>query len=379
MTVFITSYYVLAIVLFLMAVVFFFVPLPKDEGLRNYKISLRLFSLSYAALTVYCLIKLHYKPQLLSIPFLIAAPSQAILLTLSHINLINPQRITKSRVFKNLSPLVLFIVLEIVQDIVFGHVSMRGYRSLLFWDNDYSFGELTDVLLRELWFVTYLFAIIYYGITYFREEKRYKTLAGDFSSENDIVNFRVARASFICALCVGATTLFVTMSLNETLCTVLNYMIMAFYIAMALLYLQYPKMFLEISTFIFENSAPKEDDAAEQPNDSEWLTIRNAIVQEGLYKQQGITVEDIAHHFAKNRTYISNMVNTNEKENFNTFINKLRIAESERLMKQNPDMTFAEIAENIGYTEQSNFARQFRQIMGISPSAFRKEIFDGKK
>ena len=83
MTFFIASYYVLAIVSFLMAVVFFFVPLPKDEGLRNYKISLRLFSLSYAALTVYCLIKLHYKPQLLSIPFLVAAPSQAILLTLS--------------------------------------------------------------------------------------------------------------------------------------------------------------------------------------------------------------------------------------------------------------------------------------------------------
>ena len=95
MSVFITSYYVLAIVLLLLAVVFFFIPLPKDEGIRNYKISLRLFSLSYVALSVYCLIKLHYKPQLLSIPFLVAAPSQAILLTLSHINLINPQRITR--------------------------------------------------------------------------------------------------------------------------------------------------------------------------------------------------------------------------------------------------------------------------------------------
>ncbi|MBR4350121.1 MAG: helix-turn-helix transcriptional regulator [Bacteroidales bacterium] len=374
MTVFITSYYVLAIVLFLMAVVFFFVPLPKDEGLRNYKISLRLFSLSYAALTVYCLIKLHYKPQLLSIPFLVAAPSQAVLLTLSHINLVNPRRVTKARAIKNLIPLIVFILLEVVQYTVAGHVEMRNYHTLLFWDNGYMLGELTDVLLREAWFIVYFATCIYYGIAYFREEKEYKVLAGNYSSENEIVNMPVARASFICALCVGVTTIFITLSLNEYMCTVLNYMIMAFYIAMALLYLQYPKMFLEISTFIFENSAPKEDDAAEQPNDSEWLTIRNAIVQEGLYKQQGITVEDIAHHFAKNRTYISNMVNTNEKENFNTFINKLRIAESERLMKQNPDMTFAEIAEMVGYSEQSNFTRQFRQITGNSPSAFRKKI-----
>lgn len=378
MTFFITSYYVLAIVLFLMAVVFFFVPLPKDEGLRNYKISLRLFSLSYAALTVYCLIKLHYKPQLLSIPFLVAAPSQAVLLTLSHINLVNPRRVTKARAIKNLIPLIVFILLEVVQYTVAGHVEMRNYHTLLFWDNGYTLGELTDVLLREAWFIVYFTTVIYYGIAYFREEKEYKVLAGNYSSENEIVNMPVARASFICALCVGVTTIFITLSLNEYMCTVLNYMIMAFYIVMALLYLQYPKMFLEISAFVFENS-PKLESVQEQTVDSEWTEIRESIIAEGLYKQKGVTVEDVARRFAKNRTYISNLVNANEKENFNTFINKLRIAEAERLVKENPDMTFAEIAENVGYTEQSNFTRQFRQVAGISPSQFRKEIFDGKK
>ena len=378
MTFFITSYYVLAIVLFLMAVVFFFVPLPKDEGLRNYKISLRLFSLSYAALTVYCLIKLHYKPQLLSIPFLVAAPSQAVLLTLSHINLVNPRRVTKARAIKNLIPLIVFILLEVVQYTVAGHVEMRNYHTLLFWDNGYTLGELTDVLLREAWFIVYFATVIYYGIAYFREEKEYKVLAGNYSSENEIVNMPVARASFICALCVGVTTIFITLSLNEYMCTVLNYMIMAFYIVMALLYLQYPKMFLEISAFVFENS-PKLESVQEQTVDSEWTEIRESIIAEGLYKQKGVTVEDVARRFTKNRTYISNLVNANEKENFNTFINKLRIAEAERLVKENPDMTFAEIAENVGYTEQSNFTRQFRQVAGISPSQFRKEIFDGKK
>jgi YesN/AraC family two-component response regulator len=216
---------------------------------------------------------------------------------------------------------------------------------------------------------------VYYGFSYFREEKRYKTLAGDFSSENDIVNFPIARASFICALCVGATTLFITLSLNEYVCTALNYMIMAFYVAMAFLYLQYPKMFLEISTFIFDNYTQKEDGTADQSDSSMWQTIRDAIVQEGLYKQQGITVEDVARRFAKNRTYISNMVNTNENENFNTFINRLRIAEAEHLIENKPELTFAEIANAVGYSEQSNFTKQFRLVTGKTPSQFRKDFW----
>ena len=374
MSFFIASYYVLTTVLLLLAVVFFFVPLPKHEGLRNYKISLRLFSFSYAALMVYCLIKLNYKPQLLSIPFLIAAPSQAILLTLSHINLINPQRITSSRVLRNLSPLILFIALSCVQGYAYGHVPMHDYHSLLLWDNGYSLSELSDVLLRELWFVAYLFAIVYYGVAYFREERRYRTLAGDFSSENDIVNFRVARASFICALCVGTITLFVTLSLNEHVCTILNYLIMAFYIAMALLYLQYPKIFLNISPFIFEHP-PRKEEKPSLLDKSEWAEIRDVIVRDEMYKQKGITVEDVARRFTKNRTYISNMVNSHENENFNTFINRLRITEAQRLIQSNPELTFAEVADKVGYSEQSNFTRQFRQITGISPSAFRKDIF----
>jgi YesN/AraC family two-component response regulator len=150
---------------------------------------------------------------------------------------------------------------------------------------------------------------------------------------------------------------------------------MAFYITMAFLYLQYPKMFLKISTFIFDNSTQKEDGTADQSDSSMWQTIRDAIVQEGLYKQQGITVEDVARRFAKNRTYISNMVNTNENENFNTFINRLRIAEAEHLIENKPELTFAEIANAVGYSEQSNFTKQFRLVTGKTPSQFRNDFW----
>ncbi len=58
---------------------------------------------------------------------------------------------------------------------------------------------------------------------------------------------------------------------------------------------------------MFENS-PKLENVQEQTVDSEWTEIRESIIAEGLYKQKGVTVEDVARRFAKNRTYVSNMV-----------------------------------------------------------------------
>ena len=89
-------------------------------------------------------------------------------------------------------------------------------------------------------------------------------------------------------------------------------------------------------------------------------------------------MEDIAYRFKKSRTYVSNLVNTSENGNFNTFINKLRIAEAERLIKSRPELTLSEVANAVGYSEQSNFTKQFRLVTGKTPSQFRKDSFAGK-
>ena len=373
MSPFVLSYYILATVLLLLAVIFVFVPTPPHPGLRNYRISLRLFALSYLTLMVYCLIKSHYSPALLSIPFLIAAPLEAVFLAFSHVILIHPQAATRTTVCKNLLPLVLFILLEGLQSLLSEHVTLKHYERLLFLNNGYTPGQATDVLLRELWLLAYAILIFHYGRMYFREEKRYKILAGDYSSENFIVNLPIARASFICALCVGVTTLLITFSLSETFSICLNYLILVLYVAMALLYLQYPKVFLRIYSILFEKQ-----DRADAPDyavsQSRWREIRLAIVCDGLYRRKGITIDDVALHFSMNRTMVSHMVNAHEKMNFNAFINHCRIDEARELIARRPEQSFAEIADTVGYSEQSNFARQFRLVTGITPSQYRYSL-----
>ena len=58
--------------------------------------------------------------------------------------------------------------------------------------------------------------------------------------------------------------------------------------------------------------------------------------------------------------------------NFNAFINRLRVQEAQRLMSEQPELSLREIAEQVGYTEQSNFTRYFKQWSGRTPGEWGK-------
>ena len=92
-----------------------------------------------------------------------------------------------------------------------------------------------------------------------------------------------------------------------------------------------------------------------------------------LQIESGVTIEDLANKLNIGRTTLSNLINREEGVNFNTWINRLRIEEAKQLLIDNPDYTIAKISEMVGYTEQANFSRQFKQITGESPLLWRKQ------
>ena len=44
---------------------------------------------------------------------------------------------------------------------------------------------------------------------------------------------------------------------------------------------------------------------------------------------------------------------------------------------QDPDLTIEQIAEQTGYCDQFHFSRQFKKILGITPSAYRAAFARG--
>ena len=59
-------------------------------------------------------------------------------------------------------------------------------------------------------------------------------------------------------------------------------------------------------------------------------------------------------------------------KSFLTWRKELRIAETQRLMKENPDITMTMLAERVGL-DRVNFRRQFCEVCGCSPQEWKEK------
>ncbi len=349
MSAFLVSYYVLLIALFLLGVVFLFIPVRKDERLRRYRVSLRLIALSYIALGCYCIFKGRYPQQLVSFPFLGMANLQAVLLGLSHLNLVMPDRggwEVRRTVAASLAPPLFWGLFYWAVRLFTAHIPLTSYGVLA--EN----WLRPEVLVREVWLLSYLGQTIWFAALFFRAERQ--------------LHLPLVRASFILALAVAATTLGITLNLSPLAAAVLNYAILVLYIAMGILYIQYPAIFFRVSTLLFN-----EDILSDRER---WEMLRKEILDRALYLRTGITQEEMAGELGVSRNRLSALVNACEKTNFSTFIGRLRIAEAQQIMQENNRLPLSEVAWASGFSDASNFSRQFKKITGESPAEYRKKL-----
>jgi AraC-like DNA-binding protein len=103
-----------------------------------------------------------------------------------------------------------------------------------------------------------------------------------------------------------------------------------------------------------------------------WDLYKQKILESKIYLKEGITLIEIAQSVNVGRGTLSNFINTRENQNFNSWINQLRITEAKSLMTNNPGVPVSYIAMKTGYSEPSNFSREFKQITGETPLAWRK-------
>ncbi len=93
--------------------------------------------------------------------------------------------------------------------------------------------------------------------------------------------------------------------------------------------------------------------------------------QKFLNKDMSLAV--LAGQFETNTKYLSEIINKHYHDNFNTFINKLRIDYIIHTLKSEPNYINYKIsflAEESGYSSHSSFATVFKSIVGMSPVTF---------
>jgi AraC-like DNA-binding protein len=145
-----------------------------------------------------------------------------------------------------------------------------------------------------------------------------------------------------------------------------------------LMYMQYKSIATSLDPASVDDSfqGDSRDDVYGEENPKNifnWQKARHYIINQKLYLQAGITVNKLSELFHTNRTSFSSAVNKNEGQNFSMFINQLRMVEAKKILTENPEKTLTEIAQHCGYTEQSNFTRQFRQLCGDTPAVWKEK------
>lgn len=102
---------------------------------------------------------------------------------------------------------------------------------------------------------------------------------------------------------------------------------------------------------------------------------------EEIYKL-GFNVDRLSELVHSHPRYVSQAINCMYGSNFNSLICEYRIKEACRRLSGNPayaNMTIEGIAESVGFKSRTNFGKLFKNITGLSPSAYQRIAREGQR
>ena len=92
-----------------------------------------------------------------------------------------------------------------------------------------------------------------------------------------------------------------------------------------------------------------------------------------VYLRFHVTIQDLSREIGINRTYLSNFINETYGENFNNWINGLRINEAKYKILTTSEDSLSEIARKVGFADLAHLSKIFKRKEGISPSDWKKQ------
>ena len=97
-----------------------------------------------------------------------------------------------------------------------------------------------------------------------------------------------------------------------------------------------------------------------------------AYIRKNIFKPDNITLPFIADMVHFNPSYLSRLFKKVTNISISDYIMECKLVQAKHLLADS-DTKIQEIAENLGYTSQSNFARVFKKSTGVTPNDFRSQ------
>ncbi len=351
--------------------------MPESETVKPYRISIRILSVNYLilSLVVFCMVFLDLRncpDDIFPFPILFICASQELVLAYVLVSLYAPRNFArKNFLFYNIIPLSILTILYGICVLLFGDPvcdSIPHFFSLLL---------RPTVLIRLLLLLLNIYQIVFYSVLLQKLSARYTKCLERYYSDTIQLKPQWVKKSFCFAVFIGILSLIPRLFKDYVPDIIFMVVFSIYYFLFSIIYMQYKNIFIKLEPeFIKDlaqlNPVENEDNEEKKTGGFSWSNSKSQIIDQQLYLQPGITVNDMAELFYTNRTTFSTQLNKNEGLTFNKFINGLRIEHGKQLLLENPELTLAEVALQCGYTEQSNFTRQFKRLCNVPPAVWLK-------
>jgi AraC-like DNA-binding protein len=132
---------------------------------------------------------------------------------------------------------------------------------------------------------------------------------------------------------------------------------------------------LQFSPGFFRTSVPPRPDVPTHDNELAEEVVEYIEKHRG-YRTEGLTIRELAIQMNVQEYKLRQAINQNLGfRNFNEFLNSYRIDDACKLLADpaNRKMTVLEIVYKVGYSSLAPFNRAFKEITGMTPTAWRKE------
>ena len=352
-----------------MATVFLALPIPTNKVLNNYRISLRFLTGAYilmALLKIYLLVFDIKLINIIPIENLILSVSQALLFSSALITLLNP----KFNGFRFLLNKILILI-----------VLMLSCFILSFWwvnPEISSFDALKVnlwqpcMVVRQITLLYYMYLLIVLTKEFQTQEKNYIKEIDNYYADNSTLKLSWVKYCFYASLVIGLIALASFIIISEVFSLYIDIIFTLFYLFFGLYYIQYPRTF-ELIEPAFISIEAEGTELLKKTKSNNWNELKTQIISEKYYLKTGANIADMAQHLKIGRTTLSNMINNEEKMNFNSWVNMMRIEEAKRILLDKQNISLSQIAETVGYSESSNFSKQFKICTGKTPSSWRQK------
>ena len=276
-----------------------------------------------------------------------------ILMTLYPIMVIQPHWLTRTHSFFIFLPTAFFPLIYLF---FIGHWTLLETPADL-WANWLK----PDVLARLL----ALFAMLPYCLILFLLPYNYKYSSASFRW---ILNYAMG----LLTICVMHIVL--TLTNNPVLIIALPILV-SFFFAFSTRYELNDRLVPQDDDAVLEETAEPEEQAAEEPYGEIdlWTRIVLLMDREEVWRDPDLSLVSLSRLCATNVTYLNKIIKENTGSSFKDFVNRRRVEVVAGLLQKDPDTDIQAAFFNAGYRSRTTAWRNFKDIMGVTPTEYRQK------